>query len=47
VNQQRFVVRRERLAQRLNLQAFVIVLAHEIRNHANVVEVKYLFGGFL
>src|ERR1044072_6894381 len=45
VDQQRLVLRRERFAQAVDFETLVIVLANEIRNNLDVVEVKDLVRG--
>src|ERR1051325_1935320 len=42
MDQQRFVLRRKRLAQIADFESLVVVLANEIRNYFYFVEVKYL-----
>ena len=47
MDQQRFVLRRERFAQAADFESLVVVLANKVRNHLDVVEVKYLVGRIL
>src|ERR1041384_1828519 len=47
MDQQWFILRRQKLAQAINLQSLVIVLANEVRDHFDIVKVEYLSGCFL